>query len=73
MQTPHPLAPEGKLAYIRQIDPATLPQDVRDRIPGDVPVWGVHSPAGECLALTQDRSTAFVLARQNDLDPVSAH
>ncbi len=73
MQTPYPFVPEGKIAYIRQIDPANLPDDIRARIPGGAEVWGVHTHAGECLALAQDRSTAFFVARENDLEPVSAH
>ena len=73
MQTPYGHLPEGKIAYIRRIDPATLPEQLRAHVPAGAPLWGVHSPAGECLALTQDRGTAFVVARQNDLTPVSAH
>jgi len=33
----------------------------------------VHAPAGRCLALAPGRNVAFVLARQNDLVPVSVH
>ncbi|MCA2014261.1 DUF1150 family protein [Pararhodobacter sp. CCB-MM2] len=73
MQTPYPFVPEGKLAYVRQIDIDTLPDDVRNQIPDEVEVWGVHKVDGECIALTQDRSTAFFVARENDLEPVSAH
>ncbi|MBN8293633.1 DUF1150 family protein [Rhodobacter sp. NTK016B] len=73
MQTPYPFVPDGKLAYIRQIDIDTLPDDIRSQIPGGVEVWGVHSDDGECIALTQDRPTAFFVAREHDLEPVSAH
>lgn len=73
MQTPYPFVPDGKIAYIRQIDVATLPQDIRAQVPSGTEVWGVHNHEGECLALTQDRSTAFFVARENDLEPVSAH
>ena len=73
MQTPYPFVPDGKLAYIRLIDVDTLPQDVRARLPEGAEIWGVHNPEGECLALTQDRRTAFFVARENDLEPVSAH
>jgi Uncharacterized small protein len=73
MQTPYPFVPDGKLAYIRQIDVASLPQDIREQVPKGAEVWGVHNIEGECLALTQDRSTAFFVARENDLEPVSAH
>jgi len=73
MQTPFPNLPQGKIAYIRRVDPVTLPQDVREQIPQDAQIWGVHSEAGECLALTNDRHGAFLLARENDMAPVSAH
>lgn len=73
MQTPYPFVPEGKIAYIRQIDVKTLPQDIRAQVPAGAEVWGVHDHEGACLALTQDRSTAFFVARENDLEPVSAH
>ncbi len=73
MQTPYPFAPESKIAYVRQIDVRTLPNDIRAQVPEGVEVWGVHDPEGACIALTQDRSTAFFVARENDLEPVSAH
>jgi hypothetical protein len=73
MNTPFPHLPAGRIAYVRRIDPETLPDDVRTRIPGGAQVWGVHSDSGECLALTQDRRTAFFVARENQLEPVSVH
>jgi len=33
----------------------------------------VHDAAGERLALVADRKLAFLLARQNDLAPVTVH
>jgi hypothetical protein len=36
-------------------------------------LYAVHSDQGERLALVKDRNLAFVLARQNDLSPVTAH
>jgi hypothetical protein len=73
MNTPYPGLPTGKIAYIRQVDPKGLPDEIRDQIPGDATLWGVHTPEGEVLALARDRAVAFALARQNDLAPVSAH
>ena len=73
MKTPYPGLPDGKIAYVRRIDPQTLPDEIRNQIPDDTQVWGVHDEAGECIALTQDRRTAFFVARENDLTPVSAH
>jgi len=73
MDTPYSGLPQGKIAYIREIDPDDLPDDIRAQLPSDGPVWGVHSPDGECLAVALDRRVAFVLARENDYAPVSAH
>lgn len=73
MNTPYPHIPENKLVYIRRVDPARLPEDLRAQVPADAAVWGVHAPDGACLALTGDRRLAFSMARQNDLSPVSAH
>lgn len=36
-------------------------------------VYAVHSEEGERLALVRDRKLAFILARQNDLTPVTVH
>ncbi len=36
-------------------------------------IYAVHNEDGERLALVRDRRTAFVLARQNDMAPVSVH
>ena len=36
-------------------------------------LYALHDAAGERLALVRDRSLAFMLARQNDLAPVSVH
>ena len=73
MKTPYPGLPEGKLAYIRQVDPQVLPGEVRARIPQGAAVWGIHNPEGECIALTDNRAGAFALARDNDFAPVSVH
>ena len=73
MQTPYPFVPEGKIAYVRRVDLGTLPKEIRAQVPEGAEVWGVHDPEGACIALTQDRSTAFFVARENDLEPVSAH
>lgn len=36
-------------------------------------LWAVHDSDGARLALVADRKLAFILARQNELRPVSAH
>lgn len=73
MDTPYSDLPEGKIAYIRQIDVADLPDEIRSQLPANAKVWGIHAATGEMLALAQDRRQAFALARQNDFAPVSAH
>ena len=35
--------------------------------------WGIYNLEGIRIAVTDDRECAFALARQNDLDPQSAH
>lgn len=61
---------EGAIVYIREADRETLPEHLRE-IPGKI--YAVHDPAGNCLAISPDRALAFVMARQNDLTPVSVH
>lgn len=78
MKTPYPGMPdadrpEGRIAYIRQVPVEALPETIRAQLPNVREVYGIHSEEGECLALARDRKLAFVLARQNDLAPVSAH
>jgi hypothetical protein len=73
MDTPHPNRPEGNIVYIREVPVAALPDEIRAQLPGVEQVWGVHAQDGACLALARDRALAFVVARQNDLVPVSAH
>jgi hypothetical protein len=77
MDTPHPDMehPEaaGGIVYIREVPVTALPDAIRAQLGGVAQVWGLHTPEGACVALARDRAMAFVLARQNDLTPVSAH
>lgn len=73
MKTPYPDLPDSRIAYIRQVPVAALPDAIRAQLPGVDEVYGVHTEEGECLALARNRDMAFVLARQHDLAPVSAH
>lgn len=59
--------------YIRKIATETLPQEIRSQLPGVDAMYAVHDTDGERLALVQQRSLAFMLARQNELTPVSVH
>lgn len=73
MDTPWQDLPESRIAYIREVPVDSLPDEIRTRLGGARQVYGIHTEAGECVALARDRRLAFVLARQNDLAPVSAH
>ncbi|WP_339107861.1 DUF1150 family protein [Thioclava sp. GXIMD4216] len=76
MHTKFDFAPEGqtdRIAYIRAVDAGDLPEEVKAQL-GDVKqLYALHSSDGERLALVRDREMAFILARQNDLAPVTVH
>lgn len=61
------------IVYVREVKVADLPEDVRDQAEGLETLYAVHAEDGERLALVRDRSLAFVLARQNDMTPVTVH
>lgn len=63
----------GNIVYVRPVEVADLPQDLRDQVPGVTRLYAVHGADGERLALVRDRALAFTLARQNELAPVSVH
>ena len=63
----------GNIVYIRRVVMDSLPDEVRRQVPGADALYAVHGPDGERLALVKDRSLAFMLARQNELTPVSVH
>ncbi len=77
MNTPHPDRPRSppghQIVYIREVPVEALPDDIRAQIGTASTVWGVHTPQGECVALAPDRQLAFAVARQNEMQPVSAH
>lgn len=66
-------AQADRIAYVRPVTVADLPADVQARAGGQETIWAVHGEDGERLALVGDRKMAFILARQNDFLPVSAH
>ena len=61
------------IVYVRPVSAEKLPKKVRLAIGGLDEVYAIHSENGDYLGLAKDRSMAFALARQNDLDPVSVH
>ena len=64
---------QGRTVYIRPVEVADLPEDVREQVGGSDRLYAVHASDGERLALVKDRSLAFILARQNDMTPVTVH
>lgn len=62
-----------RTVYIRAVKVSDLPEELRDQVPDADELYAVHNTEGERLALVKDRKLAFVLARQNDLAPVTVH
>ena len=52
---------------------ASLPAELRAQAEGIDTVYALHDEGGERLALVRDRGLAFIVARQNELTPVSVH
>ncbi|WP_170360531.1 DUF1150 family protein [Ruegeria arenilitoris] len=74
MNTPIEYNAEGdRIVYVKTVDVADLPRDVRDKA-GDLDqLYAVHDSDGQQLALVTDRNMAFFLAREHDLSPVAVH
>ncbi|QYK40721.1 MAG: DUF1150 family protein [Paracoccaceae bacterium] len=66
---------QDNIVYVRPVAVADLPDDLRTQAEGFGlhTLYSVHRPDGARLALVRDRDMAFVLARQNEMVPVSAH
>lgn len=71
------LSDEARIVYVRPVMVADLPDDVREEVEAHAEgldqIYAVHDQTGERIALVKDRSMAFVLARQNELEPVTVH
>lgn len=63
----------GRMVYIREVAVADLPTEVQDQAQGLETLSAIGAENGDRLALVHDRETAFVVARQNDMQPVSVH
>lgn len=61
------------IVYIRQVTVESLPEDLREQVQGVDSLYAVHGADGARLALVKDRDLAFILARQNEMTPVSVH
>lgn len=62
-----------KIVYVRSVDVADLDPELRAQAEGLNILYAVHDADGARLALVRDRRLAFLLARQNDMAPVSVH
>jgi hypothetical protein len=74
VETPETQAPEDRaIVYVRSVPVTELPEEVQEQVEGVDNLYAVHAETGERLALVKNRELAFVLARQNDMAPVSVH
>jgi len=64
---------ERAIVYVRPVNVEDLPQDMREQVGDLTTLYAVHSTQGERLALVRDRKLAFLLARQNNMEPVTVH
>lgn len=75
MDTKYDFGPETgeRIVYVRPVAVADLPDELRQQAMGLDTIYAVHDASGERLALVKDRQLAFIVARQNDMAPVSVH
>ena len=77
MDTKFEFGPEADaglpIVYIREVAVEELPEEVKAQLSGETSLYAVHDAEGARLALVRDRKLAFLLARQNDMAPVSVH
>ncbi|MCY4305997.1 MAG: DUF1150 family protein [Aestuariivita sp.] len=64
---------ESRVVYVKAVPINELPEDVKLNADGKDQVYAVHDAQGQQLALVVDRRLAFILARQNDMTPVTVH
>ncbi|MBM7068080.1 DUF1150 family protein [Actibacterium sp. 188UL27-1] len=64
---------DPKTVYVRPVKISDLPKEVQEQADGHDALYAVHDVDGAPLALVADRELAFILARQNDMTPVSVH
>lgn len=75
MNTKNPAAEveDRPIVYIRPVAVSDLPLEVREQAGDLETVYAIGSEDGKQLALVGDRKTAFVVAREHDMEPVSVH
>lgn len=62
-----------KIAYVRPVAVADLPEDVQAQAEGLDHIYSVNDAEGTRLALVVNRQLAFALAREHDFAPVNVH
>jgi len=62
-----------RVVYVKSVDVAELPDEVQEAAEGRETLFAVHDSDGQQLALVADRDMAFILARKNDMQPVTVH
>ncbi|WP_166416717.1 DUF1150 family protein [Cochlodiniinecator piscidefendens] len=65
--------PENRTVYVRPVELNDLPDEMQEEVGSETDLYALFSEEGEQLAVVSDRRMAFILARQNDLAPVSVH
>lgn len=74
MNTPYNFDEMGdKIVYVKAVQVADLPKELQASANGLEQLYAVHNADGVQLALVADRRMAFVLARQNDMMPMTVH
>ena len=61
------------IVYVRAVEVDDLPAEMRDQLGDLTTLYAVYTAEGERLALVKDRKLAFLLARQNNMEPVTVH
>ncbi len=61
------------IVYVRPVNAVDLPDDIRTHLPEATEFYAIHHADGDRMAVVTDRALAFIVARQNDYDPVSVH
>jgi hypothetical protein len=61
------------IVYVRPVSLADLPAEIRANLPPAPHFYAVHDEDGARMAIVTDRALAFVMARQNEYEPVSVH
>lgn len=64
---------DGRVVYVKPVDVADLPEDIREQAGALEQLYSVHDSDGQQLALVANRKLAFALAREHDMTPMTVH